>query len=559
MENNIIKLINEAIESVLSFAASYFDEFVTELKAGKDEEERRFKLYWKCYQEDRIEELKEAIKKEYPGIYKKYYKLNKTYEIKDFFINREEELKQVLNIKKSVNYLCIAPSGYGKTFFFEKLEKEIKQLNKLPNNNTAIHYFDFLEIASIKKKIEKTKYKSLDIISNLISKKIKLENNDLELYKKISHALNKGQHTKIFLIFDHYEELLKREEIQKEFEPLLLKLISKIKEDTNSILSIILAGREVEMTGQEFHYNQEDLRLSEFSEETISVAIEKSFKRTVTTTKFEKTHKLHKIIWELTGGHPKCIKNIITNELEKKEYCTSVIDIFESGTNKTDIIKDYTKTEIDKVTESTFIKHENLNYYGKINFNKQDIENILNVISVFRIFNQNTVRYILTNIKLLEKFKDKSSDIFKLLKNTNLFRKHSAFYKDSISRHLFFNYIKNINKPTFKIINNCAINMYDTWITDRFEEITSENKEAYTRYVKEYIYHCLIDEKIFKNNRKKEITEKLDNYKRVCNDDETDNCLNDLYHYEIKSKDPELHSLLLKIYSEKPVLTLFNY
>jgi hypothetical protein len=489
----LMDLVQQTVTSVDIFVSKFFPELTATILNYKDEGQKQFQLIWYCDSKDKLSELKDALKKEYPGIFKEFFpEQDKLI----YFVNREKELKKILHTNETTGYILTTPLGYGKTTLLkEKLKQEIDVQN-ISESLVGHIYIDFKRNEKGKSIDDFKENKDSAVqIKKFITDSLGLDSDSKEeIHFQIIHKIESFNYEKVYLIFDSFESILEaNHNYNPEFDEFINNLIYNIKDSANYALVIILAGRNADTKSYEFQRIQDkELRLTEFDEDIILKAIKNSYnysKQRKTTLDFMEKNNLHKRIWQLTGGHPKCILEIINKEFEPDYKSSSIKRILSD--NKY-VINEYVSGIINEtlIDISTF--------YSNYKLSKEEINNIMSVISVFRRFSHETIKAIqsktIINQDIEKTFQKDSFDILKFLININIFKhKGGVFYGDSIIRHLFLNNLINNEEQLFFNINEIAIQTYKEWLN---EDILKNKFTMETEIILiEYLYHLILDSK----------------------------------------------------------------
>lgn len=420
-----------------------------------------------------------------------------------YFVNRNKELTTLLDVAvPQMNFIIEAPSGYGKTFLLrDKLEFRIRQQNETHDKpKSKLFYIKLSEDNDFEKKIRnkiKTGQTQNDYITDFCSKLMELNNRNQEPVAKF------------YVVIDNCHYLSVSQSLKERVETFIEKTIEN-REYEDYHLYFILSGRKVDIRYFIFNQKQKEIELTHFNTDIIAKAVKRFMKEcgldpeSTNQMKFLRDSRICEKLATVTGGHPEAIINILKQEIKPTHF------VFSAVRNKLihhqNLIKQYSQPVIDKILKGIDKKTHD-------SFGQKAIKSLLFIITVFRVFNKETIKVIKTSLYEKTKndapevlpvlrrhsdfdlsiFKEERGTIYSVLKKTFLFKSQekSTLLGDSIVRQLFIQCLKTQYIDIFNELNNFAIEMYKNWITDEVKrnDVTRTNLCI---YLTEYVLHCYL-------------------------------------------------------------------
>lgn len=347
------------------------------------------------------------------------------------FVNRSREIEYVMNPARAAVMLIDAPAGYGKTAMLQALQEKFE--------------YDKWNCVLV----------NLGEVQGVVDQKLR--------------GVLKANHDKCVFLFDVVEQ-----SIDADLDWLLGEYLPGCK---NSLPSdgfrAIFAGRYIEHnTGAARWVGVEKMHLSPFSQEVVEKMIDKTLARTSGVLEFHQINILAKTIIELSGGHPRSIRNLITT-LEKANWTLPITTL-----EKQEIFRLCTAGEANLVTNEL----------------RKETRACLANIFVFRRFNLRTLKF------LQQRGVIKSGiDVFQILSDLTqkrlVARKDgSVFYSDQIVRDLILARLRLFEPENYRSFNQAASELYTQWIESELGRPDNEDSpisasDLVPILVVENIYH----------------------------------------------------------------------
>ncbi|HKX33170.1 MAG TPA: CHAT domain-containing protein [Blastocatellia bacterium] len=400
------------------------------------------------------------------------------------FVNRVHELNELCRTI-TLKTVIEAPAGFGKTYLLQEVKKRF--LAEQPVGESIAKSRRGCALLDLQDYSGRNECLNLinEVARQIGGKKVKAT----ELGRASEElAAHMGNYSSILLLIDSVEradddtlEWLYRDLIEGELYNAL-----------HPRLKIVFAGRylrnirgNIDRLAKRYlprwdGYNI--VELEPFSERIIEEFLRKRYETTrgepkdVPKGKFESWSKG---IMDLSGGHPRTIKKL-ADFLSEPDAANWVAD-FTTQNQKERRYRDIVEREIEEVLES---------------INDEVAKSDLMKLSVFRIFNLDTIEYL----KSIGEF-DKSRGAFEIfvpLTRTGLVKRYpnSIFYSDSLIRNLVLLKLKHERREDYLQINRAALDYYDNLIDEakaKYRKATDLNKNSTLHYFPEYtreaIYH----------------------------------------------------------------------
>ncbi|HKX33166.1 MAG TPA: CHAT domain-containing protein [Blastocatellia bacterium] len=400
------------------------------------------------------------------------------------FVNREPELNDLCR-RVSLKTVVEAPAGFGKTHLLRKAKEKflagVGDGNSVPTDSRGCAHIDLRNYSG--------KTGCLKLINDIAEEigKRKLQETDL-VRASDELAGHLGTYNSILLMFDSVERS-DEDTLRWLYEDYLE---GGVYQALSLRLKIVFAGRHLKHL--QSHIDRfvkrylppwdgyDFVELKPFTERVVEEFLLKRYEKTkggAPQVSKEMFQSWSSTIMELSGGHPRTITRLadylsapggvswsrgLTTQGEKERVYQSII-----------------VDEVESVLEGVS--------------DKQTRDDLM-VLSVFRIFNLNTIEHL----KSLGEFEKSrvALKIFVPLTRTGLVKKYpkSIFYSDSMIRNIVLSKLRNERQEDYTRINKLALEYYDGLIKDALAEslrLKALNKtvipDFFAEYTSEAIYH----------------------------------------------------------------------
>jgi hypothetical protein len=351
------------------------------------------------------------------------------------FRNRVNELNLIFGSENSLseNTLVVidAPAGYGKTELLKELQKRYETVGWK-------YVFVDLEHFSTEAEIRN------EIVRQIGGNHILRTDPDPDFNLRVQIAL----FGKIVLLFDSVEKA--------DEKPVtwLRQFVGKCRDGARSfVFRAIFAGRYI-TTGEKGlkwkRFKIQERPLTPFKPEVVREIIEEMAEQANLTRPLEDYVEWAKQITRLSGGHPKIIHNFVRKLRE-----TRWTILFNTPNERKNLFQRCAEPEINEMT--TVLKKE--------------AKTALEILSIFRHFNFNTVQKLR---KIGELHVTDPLAPLALISQLGLVSKKGEFgyYSDAIVRNLILTRMRLSDGKRYYHLNQVAQEIYDGWI----EEILSEDR-----------------------------------------------------------------------------------
>ena len=393
--------------------------------------------------------------------------------IKLKFTNRKRELEQILNPGLLSQLMIIdGPAGYGKSTILNQVYHEYKEKRW----NCAL--LD-LSILKGKQAIRKA-------IADQIGAKTIKDSDDGRVDFILRESI--GNLGKTILLFDAVE----RAE-EDDINWLVKDFINNIHLP-GSTFRVVLAGRYTHaqtslkptitikkpILPEEWKdYGYKRVRLTPFGQTVIEELIEKTVAEYPPEDfSFQSGDYIYwvRFVMHLSGGHPKSIQNLLTRYASKWKRPSQEDERY--------IFQECVASEIQEAIADQ----------------GEEVRQWLEILSIFRLFNLNTIQHLQAKNKISEN-KDALSILTTLVKAGFVEKNiHRPFYSDDIVRNLFLLDIRLRSPKKYQSLHRLAQDMYDAWIESTLASLATLSlldntnlldytQESVLDYIKESIYH----------------------------------------------------------------------
>ncbi len=462
----------------------------------------------------------ETIKKELISILKdeKDYEASETSDKKEFqqasqeeyqeepfsFINREYEIKELIGPNCPQFVVFDAAACYGKTFLLKEAQKLINERIEEKNERTLCLYIDFKEV---KDKIQNQKNNRrylLEEILNELETSLNCythgdsQTDEEELLFSIITNLSDPENDlyRVIFIFDSLEIIQTNNELTREdnfkeyrrwFWNEFIVDLSKLLSDSPQriIFQGIFAGRYIR---HEFKGKWRRLTrirpLVPFDTHVIQTVIENYMRKNNLKALYpDKSLKIAQEVFDLTGGHTKCIIQIL-KEIEKRRFAIVVGD----EKHRLYFFNDKRKKEfIEYVKNALNVILRDVDY---------EVQQVLEWISVFRCFNMDTLDLLTKEGYIsISDFPTRTSLLIGIMK-THLIKGptlDNPMYKGNTVRLMLASYLKNKDKTNYSKLNMIACRLYKKWVRGKSyykeEPLERVSDDFRLRCIAEALYH----------------------------------------------------------------------
>lgn len=347
------------------------------------------------------------------------------------FVNRSREIEYIMNPARSPIMLIDAPAGYGKSAILQELKERFEKENW------------------------RCKFVDLSKVQGDVDQKLR--------------GTIRANHNKYIFLFDVAEQAT-----DSDLEWLLKEFLPECKRNLPSAgFRVIFAGRYIESsTGASRWVGVEKMPLSPFSQQVVEQMIEQTLLNTSEELESTQIETLAKTVVELSGGHPRSIRNLIDN-LARDKWIIPVTRL-----EKRELFKLCTAKEINQVTDKL----------GK------ETNDCLEGIFVFRRFNLKTLKFLQQRGEVEAKV-----DVFQILSGLTQKRliarnNGSLFYSDRIVRDLILARLRLFEPDRYRELNQAAHELYKQWIESELnrpdlEDSVISSSDLVPILVMENIYH----------------------------------------------------------------------
>lgn len=347
------------------------------------------------------------------------------------FVNRSREIEYIMNPASAPIMLIDAPAGYGKSAMLQALQQEFE------GDSWQCVPINFSECQGA-------------------------------VAQKWTGVL-RANHGKWVFLFDVVEQATDTDlkYLLEEYLPVCRNTLPR------DGFRAIFAGRYIESnTGVARWIGVEKMHLSPFSQQVVEKMIEKTLSRTSDRLESRQIEVLAKTIIELSGGHPRSIRNLIDYLAERKWK------IPVTRSEKQELFIDCTTGEVDLVTDKL----------------RKETHDSLESFFVFRRFNLKTLKFLQQRGEI-----SKGIDVLQILSELSQKRlvareDGSIFYSDQIVRDLILTRLRLFEPERYRKLNQLAHELYEQWIEYELERPDIEGSPISSRdlipiLVAENIYH----------------------------------------------------------------------
>jgi hypothetical protein len=369
------------------------------------------------------------------------------------FVNRDWELRKITNKYGPTYVLLVGPMGFGKTRLLEEVKFNLEK------QNWSCINIDL----SIKRKcrlFHEITDCFLDIFGKDNFREFNLENPEdagSEIAYHIEQFTRRNHNKGILIQIDGAEtiDINLAKELLNHFIPSFADTISQASDPLQ--LRFLISGRYEILTWENFHSKipLSKIILTPFSFEFIIQTVENVDSLKELNRDYSYKNEFSAWLMYFTGGHPKCMAEIINNE-----YGLRINTILRrQGVLYNDII-------------CPVIEDLKKNIYGEL----QSASNILMILSVVRKFNGLMLKYLIQKdiIKLSEDQQHINLwQLEEMLLQTYLIRRNEGFLQDDIARRLLSNELRIENLNLFLKICYHAIIFYE----DRLSQTETHRRD----------------------------------------------------------------------------------
>jgi len=368
------------------------------------------------------------------------------------FVNRVYELNQLQKPTCPEFVLLNASAGYGKTFLLLKLKQIYGE-----NETSKCLYINFEE--------EKIQRSSIDLLLKMIKntgnvyKNFDRSTTLSRLKNVLASGLMSSGIKSVLLMFDSINRLQINDPVVKQIDEFLWNdLIPSLEErfkGSDIKFRVIFSGRYIKSLwrGVRRHKLKEPIKLSAFDKTVVIEAIQHLVLKANLKLSHQKTEIIAEQVVYITGGHPKCIMDIL-HEIAELNFAINTEpshrDYFFSPNEQSRMVNEYVDPAIDDILRGV----------------DTELRSSLLVLSVFRGFNTNTING-LKQKKLLDWGDSARVLLASLTRTTHLINhptKEFPLYSDNVARLMLASKLRIRAKEQYKKIASIAKIMYENWV-----------------------------------------------------------------------------------------------
>lgn len=350
------------------------------------------------------------------------------------FTNRIEEIKEIKRIFAAPYILITAPYGYGKTRLLREIQnilvKESEYLCLELHVSRKVDY-TIWQIFTLFMKILNASYKD--------KMKQKAPSELGEIFgTKINQKLSETNQEKVLLIFDEIESINDQVAsiLLNEFIPHTEEILKRVNKSIS--FRMICSGRyrsNWKILSEKISFTL--LPLTPFDLEAVNNTVRIFNQQPGHNFDNDYIKDYSIVLWYFSGGHPKCMANILKNG-DYGLNCNTIRD------KKSEYYKDIIKPVL-KDIESDIPK---------------ELKEIFRTISAVRRFNAKFLEFIIS--KNLIKWSLSEIDLEDQIRETYLVKDSQAFLTDDIFRRLLSMQFRNDDKNKYIKICEASISYYDS-------------------------------------------------------------------------------------------------
>jgi len=362
------------------------------------------------------------------------------------FVNRAHELELLCKPVRQQFVLLDAPAGYGKTVL---LAKTADILRKDLECNCIFVNFETSEIYRKSKE---------ELLHSMVEQITTSEIGPVDLSGLVNLLAGKLAGPKIRtvqLIFDSIDLLQSEDEeglrgwLWDELIPSLLQRLSS----RNIKLHALFSGRYIQnrFRGPRRHVLY-TMQLTPFDDSVVLDLIQQVAKKQWEDyLPFDRATKIAKEIADITGGHPKCIVQIV-QEIGNINFAVNLDasskDYFFSKSQRERMVNQYIEPELRQILRG-------------VDYSTQEA---LLVLSVFRRFNAETIDVLIR--KDFIQWTNPASHLLANVKRTHLISDPTSiepFYTDKVARRMLASKIKTLFPEKYYQLHQLAVHVYEQW------------------------------------------------------------------------------------------------
>ena len=395
------------------------------------------------------------------------------------FVNREQELRS-LQIPRARFQLIDAPAGYGKSVLLREAEEDLKA-----RDDWTCGLVDFSDGTDLNSGPEGLADRIIEAVCD--------ENAPLRKNRKVTEHIaaclaghcRKGKKKKLMLLFDSVEKLslsmttfLKNE---------LIPSLNSSLELPGIQLYVVLAGRYISkeweakpLTSKRGSIRICPLNLSPFDREIIQRMIQDIYQtQTGEILDWNKVGQIAKLVDQISGGHPDGIARIL----------------YELGIEQSFALPDeqFSPDGHGELFDRYMEKHVVPTMVEDL---PPDLVNALENLSVFRRFNEETIRFLMNHGEIaIENGISSEMLLHKLARTRHVRLIGDGFYADAITRRVFLARLRLKRPKHYKELNKLAVKLYDQWVhsknIDGEELLQDVTGDTQVNFIVESLYHFL--------------------------------------------------------------------
>ncbi len=405
----------------------------------KEQELRKAKV---PLREDEVRQMAEARK-----VVEK--KLEEPFEVRVAFSNRDDELGRIVGPFSKPFVIVNAPAGYGKSHLLREARRRLEQREGK---------WATIWIECRKDDVETTIMEQIARGLGYTEPVRTLA----DLAPIVGRALEYTMADGLIIFFDALDRWKKEPGPSPEWlsvshftKQKLLKGLSEIIVRRRKKLSGVFAGRYIGNWGEDFPLPYTELNLSPFDKEIIRVFILETMLRwqEITGSELEySTEELERFaeeVLDVTGGHPGAIAEVLREVAEKARF-DIILDSYFAPENKGGLFEEFVSVKIRDLLKGVSLS----------------LQEVFQVVSIFRGFNENTLSALLDTGYLHPRDKD-GWELYQEMLKTHLIEPDQPLSHDKILRRVLSARMRFEEPDRYRAIHSFAAELYDRWLQGR--------------------------------------------------------------------------------------------